>query len=921
MLSYRLSPMQALARLALPGLLAATCALAQVPAPTPAPAARSAEEDAIELSPFIVASEQEHGWSANSTLSATRTKMDLRDVPANIDAITSDFMEDLGLFTADDVTRFVANVYAAPNIENDNNENNFSFRGLSQRFNISRNYFRWYIPTDNYNVERIDFGKGSNSLIYGDVEPGGQGAVFTKRAQMRNFATLHGQWSTDDAYRAQIDVNRRLRPGLALRFNAVKREDRTFQDWSTYGFQAKHLALTWQVSRNTLIRMEAEIGEIDNARGYGGITVREQSARSRAFTTGGWWVTSDGTPFSQSTLPSADRSSSNGPAGNTVTLLDRDFFDVSMRNASGQIVGTKRVYGLPQNANIRGTFDKFGRPFDTYSITVEHRLGDLAFEFAYNHQNQQGERNDNYFSSTISLDVNGRPYIDSSGIDRKIFGNDVDAFRATVVYPWQPVRWMKQLFIASGEYREDFANNYRMLMYNVAGLEKGTSTSIHTTNDRIRLRAYLDDPRFYSKAFFDQFKPENLPQTPDFHPEYLAIFSTPAAEGTEWRQASAASLSASGRYFDGRLQSLVGVRWDWNKTAEYKGVHKNARGEDLPAQPKNEAAPGDYVYNPNLDLFHTSTMLGLTAALTRNINLYYVNSGSFRWQDARTFDNRVFGPITGTTREIGLKGDLLQDRLSFTVGVFKIDRQNVEYRWSPDNLSANEVEDLMNPNNLKPGDAGYQPSWHDLNQYRSVFATERSRGWDATLLFRPTRGFQARFTLAHTLVDTKPDFTTFRAFYDAAVSRGNESPALLADAKEILDRNDLAKQATGARAAPWSASWILDYSFSRTAWSPLRGVRVGVNGSWRDNYLLGILSDGETKVFGGQQHPINAYLMRDQKIWGQNVRFRVGVRNLIDLENSGPRKTGFTTLTDGSIMYRYMYLMPRAWDFTLTIKF
>lgn len=884
------------------------------------PATRTADDETIELSPFIVSSDTDQGWSANSTLSATRTKMDLRDVPLNIDAITSDFIEDMGAFTAEDVARYVANVYAAPNMENDNNENNFSFRGLNQRFNISRNYFRWYIPTDNYNVERIDFGKGSNSLIYGDVEPGGQGAVFTKRAQMRDFATLHAQWSTDEAYRAQIDVNKKLRPGLALRFNAVKREDRTYQDFSTYGFTAKHLALTWQVSKNTLVRMEAEIGEIDNARGFGGITVREQSARSRAFTSGGWWVTSDGTPFSQSTLPSADRSTSNGPAGNTITLLEGQYFDVLMRNASGQVIGTKRFEGYPKNYNIRGTFDKFGRPFDTYSLTIEHRMGDLAFEFAYNHQNQQGERNDNSFSSTVSLDVNGRPYIDSSGIDRKIFGNDVDAFRATVIYPWQPFRWMKQLFIASGEYREDFANNYRMIMYNVAGLEKGTSTSIHTTNDRIRLRAYLDDPAFYSKAFFDQFKPDNLPRNADFQPEFMGIFSTPAAEGTEWRQASAASLAASGRYFDGRLQSLVGVRWDWNKTAEYKGVHKNARGEDIPARAIDEA-PEDYVYNPNLDLFNTSTSVGLTAALTKTINLYYVSSGSFRWQDARTFDNRVFGPITGNTREIGLKGDVFKDRLSFTLGVFKIDRQNVEYRWSPDNLSANEVEDLMNPNNLKPGDPGYQPSWHDLNQYRSVFATERSRGWDLTILMRPTKGLQARFTAAHTKVDTKPDFSTFRTFYDAAVARGNESPTLLSDAKEILDRNDLAKEATGARAAPWSASWILDYSFPRDLWTPLKGVRVGLNGSWRDNYLLGILADGETKVYGGQSHVVHGYIMRDQKLWGQNVRFRLGVRNIIDLENSSRRKTGFTTLSDGSIMYRYMYLMPRACDFTVTVRF
>ena len=185
-------------------------------APQPAVPTAVAQEEVVQLSPFVLSTERDTGWSANDTLSATRTKQALKDVPVNIDAITSDFMEDLGLNTADEVTKFVANVYAAPTMENDNQTDNFSFRGLSQRFNVSRNYFRWYIPSDTYNVERIDFGKGSNSLIFGDVEPGGQGSVFTKRALMKNFGTAFAQYGSNGAYRMQLDVNRKLRSGLAL---------------------------------------------------------------------------------------------------------------------------------------------------------------------------------------------------------------------------------------------------------------------------------------------------------------------------------------------------------------------------------------------------------------------------------------------------------------------------------------------------------------------------------------------------------------------------------------------------------------------------------------------------------------------------------------------------------------------------------
>ena len=892
--------------LALPGLLPA--------ATTPTPAA-----EAVQLSPFVISTERETGWSANETLSATRTRQALKDVPVNIDAITADFIEDLGLNTADEVTQFVANVYAAPTMENDNQTDNFSFRGLSQRFNVSRNYFRWYVPSDTYNVERIDFGKGSNSLIFGDVEPGGQGSVFTKRALPRNFGTLFAQLGSEGAYRYQLDVNRRLRDNLAVRVNAVRRQEKTFQDASAYKLAGETIAFTYQPFRDTMIRVEAERGDFENARGFSGITVREQSARSLGFTSVGPWYTSDGAWFNQASLAAADRSSTNGPAGGSLSLLEGGYVDVAMRNAAGAITGTRRLAGFPKHYNLRGSFDRQARPFSTYSVTIEQRLGPLGLELAYNHQNQDGLRNDNFFSSTVSLDVNGRPYIDTAGIDWKRFGNDVDAFRGTAVLPLNLFPWMRQTLIGTAEYREDFTNNYRKALYNVKRFENGTVTAVSQTNDRVRFRLYLDDPQFYSRALFDRFTLAKLPADRDFEAKQLSFGN--AADGTEWRQAYAAAVSANGSYFKGRLQSLAGVRWDWNRTYEYRSTRTfGPYREDIPPPDRAEALPGEYVENPNLHLFNTSYSFGLTFALNRDINLYGVYSDSFRWQDARTFDKKVFGPISGVTKEVGLKGGVLDNRVTFTLGVFHIDRQNVEFRWNPSSFSAGDVENLMNPNNITADDPRYVTSWRDVNQFRSILSTETSKGFDLTLLTRPVKGLQARFTVGRAEVITRPDFSSFRAYYEAAVKRGDEAPALIADAKEVLDSSDFATKPSGARAAPWSASWILDYAFARDAWAPLRGVRLGVNGSWRDSYLLGI-SNGRELV-GGTTHGVNAYVMRDQRIWNQQLRLRLGVRNLIDLENTGDiRKTGFTTLASGAVTYRYTYVMPPRWDLTATVRF
>jgi hypothetical protein len=590
-----------------------------------------------------------------------------------------------------------------------------------------------------------------------------------------------------------------------------------------------------------------------------------------------------------------------------------------MRNAAGAIVGTKRVNGYPKHYNLRGSFDRQARPFSTYSVTIEQRLGPLGLELAYNHQNQDGIRNDNFFSSTVSLDVNGRPYIDTTGIDWKRFGNDVDAFRGTAVLPWQPFSWMKQLFIGSAEYREDFTNNYRKALYNVKRFENGVVTAVNQTNDRVRFRLYLDDPQFYSRALFDRFTVDRLPVTNDFQAKQLSFGN--AADATEWRQAYSASASANGTYFKGRLQSLLGVRWDWNRTYEYRGTRTyGTYREDIAPPSREDALPGEYVENPNLHLFNTSYTAGLTYVINPDVNVYAVYSDSFRWQDARTFDMKVFGPISGVTKEVGLKGALFNNRLTFTLGVFNIDRQNVEFRWNPSSFSGGDVENLMNPNNITANDPAYLRSWRDVNQFRSVLSTETSKGFDLTVMARPFKGLQTRFTVGKTDVITSPDFASFRAFYEAAVKRGDEAPALIADAKEVLDSSDFSTKPSGARAAPWSASWIVDYAFQREAWAPLKGVRLGVNGSWRDSYLLGISNARE--LVGGTTHGVSAYVMRDQKLWGQQVRVRLGVKNLIDLENTGDtRKTGFTTLASGAAVYRYTYVMPPRWDLTLTVRF
>ena len=903
-------------------VLAAISAHAQSTAAAPAKL-----DEVVVLSPFVVNANDDKGWSANDTLSATRTKQAIKDVPVNIDAITADFIADLDLRSADDVAGYVANVYAAPIMENDNEKGNFSFRGLAQTNNVTRNYFRWYIPSDSYNVERLDFGKGSNSVIFGETEPGGNGSSFTKRPVMTNFASFRAITGSEGAYRFEVDANVKVREGLALRVNAVKRLDRTFQDASDYKFEAATIAALWQPTRTTSVRLEYEKGVYHSGRGFQGIYVFEQSAKGLGFTSTGTYFTSDGKyvfGFSGSGgLPSIDRGSSNGPGGGEPSLLEGQTIAVQMRNAAGAIVGTKTLSGFPKSYNIRGSFDDHSRPFHDFSATVEQRLGPVSTEFTYNYQFQEEERNDNSFDNSISVDVNGRPSI-SSSLDRKSFANRVHAFRGSAVYSLDKLSWMKQTFVAGWEYRLDQVLNLRTQWFNTYKFDNGLATSVNPTNDRARLRIYLDDPQWYSRALFDRMQADKMPDTANVTMKALHYFASgsTAADGTEMRKNFAYSLLSSGSYFDGRLLSLLGARRDYGRTYEYQAVRKVGKyNEDISPPDYQGALPGEYVENAFLHQSNTSYTAGLTYRLNKDINAYAVYSESFRFQGVNTFDRTPIGPIDGTTKEIGLKGSLLNNKASFVVGVFDIDRANVVLNWRNIlTFSDEDVESLMNPNNVLPGDPGYkfrEPGTASAS--RNYTATENSKGFDITFSIKPVDGLQLRFTLGKASVVSTPDLVAFRGYYDAAVKRPDEDPTMIARAKYLLDTLDIVAGSTGARGSPWSGSWIVDYSFVKGSARALQGLRVGVNGVWREDYLFA--QRNGVNLQGGGSHLVNAYVMRDQKIFGHQVRIRAGVKNLVDLKNSKTRSLGFTTMANGTDILTYGYVMPRQYSLEATVRF
>jgi outer membrane receptor protein involved in Fe transport len=913
-----------LTRFGLPPLLGLallpSLAVGQTPRP-PAPPAPA--EEVVQISPFEVRTDRDTGWVAATTLAGNRMDTELVNVGASIDAITSEFMRDLAVYRLEDIAQFVAGVDVVSEFESGAEENRVNFRGMQlggrEVAQSSRNFFPWFTPTDSYNIDRIDFSKGSNSLIYGDSIPGGMANSYTKRPRFRNSGEFTARVDSFGSYRAQLDLNRKLHDQLAVRLNLVERDDQAYLDHAHNSLRAIHGAVAYRPFRRTQVRFEIETGKFERIRGTNTLSVRPQSAPGLGFSTANrWYVTSDGeiryvTTANTSAL---DRSAA---AGTVQSLMEGQTVSVALMDRVGNAnVASGRsltLRGYPRETSLRGAIDFLDRPYTTYTAYLEQQIGKLAFEFAFNRQDQEQQRTDGTFDSVVSVDRNGRPYLDF-GINDRSFGDHVRIVRATASYPLEFGKWMKQFVVVSAETIRDQLFNFRRNLANFAVVGGGPVT---ITNHQVLFRAYLDDPEFPNRGFWEQFRPENLPRTATFQPGWYNT-TTSDLPFIDVRSSRAYSASIAGRYWKDRIHTLFGVRHDQFNRKRITDLPTDAIGQFIYLG-DDKSAPQAYSFDPAYDLSHTSYTGSLVYKLKNDTSLYATYAESFRWQPYEEFTGKPLGPVLGETKEIGVKTALFDRRLSASFGVYRTDRSNTRYVWSPNDLTASEMENLFNPNNLRPGDPGYfVPAPGANDEFRTVPATERAEGVEITLLLQRLRGVQARLTLAHNEISVARDFSTFREYLAAAIARGDESPTLIADAQRILAANDGVEKVTGSRSSENSVNWTLDYQFPRE--SKLRGTRVAIFGNWRDQYNLTLLNG--IMYRGGATHPVGAYLIHQRRVFGRATSFRLGFRNLLDLETSDDMRITGIREADASgrpTNYIYRYLTPLSADFSVTVDF
>jgi iron complex outermembrane receptor protein len=435
----------------IPALLALTVsALAQTVPPstdrtTPA-------EPAIELSPFVINESAETGWVATETLAGSRLRTDFKDVPNQIETLTKEFMSDLGLSTVDQALIYTANV------ENTTDFNDFTqaqalgdsavvggrMRGIGAG-TLTRNFFQVYLPTDNYNIDRVTVASGPNAILFGLGSPAGILDSTPARAAMRNKYGFTMLYDSEDSKRITFDANALvIKDRLALRLMGMSQRQYTFKKPNLDRDDRLYGAVTIKPFKNTTLVLQGE-------------KTNRNLNRAARMPPGDYvtpWLNAGQIPGSGSTVakPVYDNSSLSGIGSNTIFVQAADapvFSDgasggarnwrnsVSVRNPR-QLPGVDATYDrtapftmldpsiFPFDVNIAGTGRTVVVGGRTTTAMLEQKLAsNLFLELAYNHENFYNHRLNAIGTGSgefVSLNVDPNKYLPNTTTPNPNFG-------------------------------------------------------------------------------------------------------------------------------------------------------------------------------------------------------------------------------------------------------------------------------------------------------------------------------------------------------------------------------------------------------------------------------------------------------------------------------------------------------------------
>ncbi len=634
--------------LALPavaGFFLAAVASAQIADSSATDTAPAADADeVVVLNPFQVTTEKDRGYRATNSISGTRLDTAIKELPMPIEVITEEFLRDTGstdlrqslryssgilLQTQNDYGAAAGSFSTSPGKINNPegqtaspDQTHMKIRGF-ETTSVLRDGFRRQNATDSVNIARVEVARGPASLLYGVGNFGGVVNYLVKMPERERASEVTLGIGSHGFRRATIDTTGPINESgtLAYRLTGAFQDQDSYTDFNNEDHFFISPVVTWRPFAGTEVLLDLEYGK-QNFQGIGWQRLRAAVS--------GFVNDSAGYNGDFLRLPGKDvrKFRWSGP----------DTF----RDSTASNVLFKVTQKLGEHFNFLAGVDRSKFDFD--------QLDNLAALQTV--------------SPGSSVPAWAIAPITYAGLRPNQAGVPVGPQPSTIAYQWEKRRQDNVHDQARVElnYNQTLFDNGSKWLRLENSVLVGLSYTRETTEDRTR-QTPGDVANYHSPADHSYFR---FGKQGDGSPEY------PLVEWDNQRtRTSNPALYAvyQGKWLDDRLTLIAGVRRDrsWNSVWTYNPQF----GSD--GAPRGDTVSRTVDSGTSKDV---TNQYGLSFAVTRGLSVYVMTSEGVEpnYQGKLDFNGNPLKAALAENKEVGLKLDLFDGKLSGTISRFEITR-------------------------------------------------------------------------------------------------------------------------------------------------------------------------------------------------------------------------------------------------------
>ncbi len=902
-------------------------------------------DEPITLNPFVISVGTDDGYAPTETLSGTRLKSPVKDVPSAISIVSADMLADLGALNFNDVLDFLPSTarYQSNEGDVDNNGqrtgNPFTVRGFRSD-SLTTNFFTALTPIDSYNTSRLTFTRGPNSILFGVGNPGGGLDIVTNRPDLKkNSHSLSLRVDSFDSYRATLDSNFVLIPKkLGVRLDLLQEDRRRYITPTKSERGSIFLAATYQPFPATTVTVNGESTRVRNQIGRSVVTYDQYTP----------WQTA-GSPLKPIYGNTAATNGLEFTNGNGYLVVVEGQSVIAPMNWRASAIGTRyRVNGalnnrvsfareavVPLNRNLGGDGDSTALDSSNASIFIQQAIGRKLFiEVAgkFEHQYLDSFEGMSGTDNTVRVDANaqlpngqpnsmvGKPYVETSAAFWVKRPTDDAQGRITASYEVD-LNQRRILNRRLGTLTFGALFNYERLHQLLDNAREINVTPLLTTGTFGRFDNAVNNihRRTYLVAGADTFTTDWAPiNAGGIRSNYERVRATPRDNISETK---ALVFSTQANLLENLLVGTIGVRRD--RVTQEQGVfERDARG----VFPDVRGATSTLTTQDRGRTYSYGAVLNATkvVSLFANRATNFVPSN----QSVVNIDGIPAAPIEGEGYDVGIKFTLLGGKLQGSIDRFSATQNNVtDNTLSGQKRNAiNAIWDAVDLNRVP------NPQWNE-------FKSTRTTGYEFQLVGNPTSNLRLMFTGSKNITTVADRGARLFAYIERNLPEWRAKAATAVNSTLGATVGELATLVTNeaandklsigirqTRSSEWQFSGVGRYRFDPAA-SRLKGFAVGTAFLWRDEPVIGYrvrpgspLFDITQPFYGAKTFNLDAWVDYSRALWQRRVRWeaQLRVQNVLNNRTVAP----WTALDDGTGgRFVEQRLLPSALGVSLSSTF